>query len=311
MQPLLLSYNSYLQHLHGDKTYKLVVHIPSTCPNRDGTKGTRGCSFCSEKGTGFEASHNAEPIPIQLEKARERVIKRYKAKKFIAYFQNYTNTYMPVHVFMSYLEACINQDLVGIDIATRPDTLSDEYLEAIREFATRTGLVITFELGLQIANDSVLKAINRGHSVADYIACAKRIKAYGFKLCTHIILNLPGTNEADVLRTVRLMNQLEMDIVKLHSLYIAKGSLFAEDYLEGKIELGSVDEYVNRVILFMTHLNPSCAIARLVSRIPEEDALFSNWNLSWWKVYNMIMETMTLNCQYQGQLYGEVRHEEE
>lgn len=311
MKPLLLSYNSYLQQLHGDKTYKLVVHIPSTCPNRDGTKGTRGCAFCSDKGTGFEATHLTEPITLQLDKARERIVKRYKAKKFIAYFQNYTNTYMPVHVFMNYLEACKGQDLVGIDIATRPDTLSEAYLKAIKEFSERTGLVITFELGLQIANDSILDAINRGHSVEDYITCAKRIKSYGFKLCTHLILNLPGTDDEDILRTVHLMNELNMDIVKLHSLYIAKDTAFAEEYLSGKLQLGSVDEYVNRVILFVTHLNPNCAIARLVSRIPEEDAVFSNWNLSWWKIYNTIMETMTQNCQYQGQRYDEVHHEQE
>jgi len=198
--------------------------------------------------------------------------------------------------------------LVGIDIATRPDTLPDEYLRALKKIQEENHIDITFELGLQIANDDVLESVHRGHSVADYEKAALRIKSFGFNLCTHLILNLPGTTIEDVETTVNLMNEVATDIVKLHSLYIAKDSIYEKEYLDGKIIVGDINDYIQRVIYFITRLNPDIAIARLVSRIPKDDSVFSNWETSWWKIYNMIIEQLTENDFRQGMYYSEGRY---
>lgn len=298
------TYKKYLINKFGDKTYKLPIQIPVTCPNRDGTIGYGGCHFCSEKGTGFESLDSMTPIKAQLQTAREKVAKRYKAKFFIGYFQNYTNTYLPLETLLEYLEEASKEDLCGLDIATRPDCLSTEYLEAIKEFGEKKDLEITFEIGLQIANDQILENVNRGHSVKDYMESVCLVKSYGFSVCTHLILNLPGSTMDDVLVTAKVLNELEVDIVKLHSLYIASESIFGRMYLNEEISICSEEEYVNRVVTFIAHLNPKTAISRVVSRIPEEDGLFANWGFSWWKIYNDIMERLDSKDIIQGCRYN-------
>lgn len=286
------TYKDYLIDRYGEKTYKLAIQIPVTCPNRDGTKGTKGCYFCSEKGTGFENPGQHVPIRNQLNTARDKVVKRYKAKKFIGYFQNYTNTYLPEEQLIEYLEEAAACDLVGLDIATRPDCVSEEYLRTIKTFMDKNKMDVTLEIGLQIANDQVLEAVNRGHTVSDYITCVTMAKELGFSICTHLILNLPDTTIEDVISTASLMNELNVDIVKMHSLYIAKDSEFGRLYQAGELELGTEKDYIDRAISFISHLDPRIAISRIVSRIPEEDSSFSNWDSSWWKIYNQINETL-------------------
>ncbi len=299
------AYSNYLIDKYGAKTYKCPIHIPSTCPNRDGTLGYDGCAFCSEKGTGFESLHHNVDVSSQIEHSRKKMKKRYKAQKFIGYFQNYTNTYMPLHEFINYIDEALTCDLVGIDIATRPDTLPDAYLEALYKIKEDNKINITFELGLQIANDVTLKEIQRGHTVADYVQTAQRIKAYGFELCTHLILNLPETSMEDVVYTAQIVNSVGTECVKLHSLYVAKGSLYEKMYHEGRLHIGSVDEYVQRVVLFLCYLNPEIAIARFVSRIPEEESVFSNWDKSWWHIYNQIITVLDTQELHQGIYYQE------
>ncbi len=297
------TYKQYLINKFNDKTYKLPIQIPVTCPNRDGTISHEGCYFCSEKGTGFEAYSSMVPISKQLEMAKEKVVKRYKAKKFIAYFQNYTNTYLPVNTLLTYLEEAAKENICGLDIATRPDCLTTDYLDSIKEFNNKHNLEITFEIGLQIANDKILDKVNRGHSVYDYVNSIKLIKSYGFPVCTHIILNLPETTMDDVYNTVKLMNELQIDIIKLHSLYIAKDSVYGKMYENDMIKISTQEDYIDRVVEFIIHLNPKSAISRLVSRIPKEDGIFSNWDQSWWKIYNEIInrleeEQLTQGCRF-------------
>lgn len=299
------TYNEYLINKFQEKTYKLAINIPVTCPNRDGTIGYGGCTFCSEQGTGFEATSNHVPIIDQLKISGERVSKRYKAKKFIAYFQNYTNTYLPLQTLLTYMEEAYEYGVVGIDIATRPDMIQDDYLEAIRCFSHEKKVHITFEIGLQIANDQILEDINRGHSVAVFEDAVKRIKNFGFSVCVHLILNLPNSTMKDIKVTSKLLNSLSIDIVKFHSLYIPKDSLMASQYLKGDITIGSFEEYVSRALYLITHCRPDMAISRLVSRIPKEDSVFSNWDMSWWKVYNTILNQLEIDDLYQGIYYDQ------
>ena len=294
-------YSDYLKEKFGEKVYKLPINLPITCPNRIQNSG---CTFCSDLGTGFEAMSNTVSVSEQLTRTKELITRKYKAKKFIAYFHNYTNTFMPLEQFREYIrEAAMIDDIVEISISTRPDCIHDDYLEYLKEIEETTHIAINIELGLQTVNYHTLDFINRGHGLAEFIDAVLRIKRYGFTICTHIILNLPGDSMRDTIETAKLLSVLNIDIVKLHSLYIAKNTKLCEQYKNGTIELCSKDEYIERLITFIEYVSPEMVIERLFSRVPEEEAEFSNWNTSWWKLQDEVMERMEQMQSYQGKQF--------
>ncbi len=291
-------YSEYLKNKYGEKIYKLPIHLPITCPNR---KNGSGCTFCAEIGTGFEASSSSVPIIEQLEKTKEVISTKYHAKKYIAYFQNYTNTYMPLEQFEIYLKEALEvKDIVEISISTRPDCIRKDYLEILKKIEEEYKIDIHIELGLQTANYHILDKINRGHGLAEYIDAVLAIHSYVFSVCTHIILNLPNETDRDMIETAKIISALQTDVVKIHSLYIAKESAMYKDYQSGVIQICTKEEYFERLRLFLEHLQPHIAVERLFSRIPESDSVFSNWNTSWWKLRDEFMEYMALHQSYQG-----------
>lgn len=295
-------YSDYLKDKYGEKVYKLPINLPITCPNRIGSSG---CSFCAEVGTGFEAMSSTCSVTEQLQKTKELITRKYKAKKFIAYFQNYTNTFLPLEQFKAYILEAINvDDIVEISISTRPDCIRDDYMEFLYEIHQEYHVDINIELGLQTVNYHTLDQINRGHGLAEYLDAVLRIKKYPFTICTHIILNLPGDNMRDVIETAKILSTLKIDIVKLHSLYIAKNTKFAEDYKNGKFDICSKEEYIDRIATFIEYISPDIVIERLFSRVPEEDSDFSNWNTSWWKLQDALVDKLTSENIYQGKKFN-------
>lgn len=295
-------YSEYLQKKYGEKVYKLPINLPITCPNRI---GNTGCSFCAEVGTGFEALNSNISVTEQLQTTKDHIAKKYNAKKYIAYFQNYTNTFMPLDVFKNYLtEAAKVEDIVEISISTRPDCIRDDYLDVINDIRKQFSVNITVELGLQTVNYHTLDAINRGHSLSEFIDAVLRIKKYSFTICAHIILNLPQDSMRDTIETAKILSALQIDIVKLHSLYIAKNTKLCEQYKNGTITVCSKDEYLERVITFLEYLSPNTIVERIFSRIPEQDAEFSNWSTSWWKLHDELLELMIKKETYQGKQYN-------
>ena len=298
-------YSEFLKNQYHTKVYKLPVNLPITCPNRIDGKG--GCTFCAESGTGFEAMDSQISVTEQLSKTKAFIHRRYKAEKYIAYFQNYTNTFLPMAELQNYLlEAASVSDIVEIDLSTRPDCIREDYLQMIRRFSDETGIHICFELGLQTANYHTLKSINRGHGLAEYIDSCLRIKKYGFSLCTHVILNLPSDNLDDAVETAKLVSVLNNDLVKIHSLYIAKNTAMGQAFLNHDFTICSKEAYYERLGAFLEHLDPNIAVERLFSRIPEKDSLFSNWSTSWWKLLDEFIAYMEENHRYQGRLYNYV-----
>lgn len=298
-------YSTYLKNKYGEKVYKLPINVPTTCPNRDGCVGTGGCIFCGEEGAGFESLSNELSVREQLEKNKEYIKKRYKAKKFIAYFQNFTNTYMDFEKFKEIIEDAVIEDIVEIAISTRPDSISDKYLEFLKNISEKNNIKITIELGLQTVNYHTLKKINRGHTLAELIDSVIRIKKYGFEVCVHLILNLPWDNEDDVIENAKIISALGIDQVKLHSLYVVENTLLGKMYMGDEIKLISKEKYIHRVVKFISYLNKDIIIQRLIGRAPEENTLFVNWNTSWWKIKDEILEMMEkknivqgLNCDY-------------
>ena len=294
-------YSDYLKKHYHAKVYKLPVNLPITCPNR--VSGS-GCTFCAEVGTGFEALSSEVSVKDQLTRTQDYIRKRYKATKFIAYFQNYTNTFMPLDVFIKRMEEAASiQDIVEISISTRPDCIREDYLMALRTISEKFNVSITIELGLQSCNYHTLQYIHRGHGLAEYLDACLRIKKYGFYLCTHVILNLPGDDLLDVIETSKIVSIMGNDLVKIHSLYIAKGTQMADDYLQNKFEICSKEVYFKRLLSFLEHLDPSIAVERIFSRIPEEDSLFSNWSTSWWKLQDEFLQYMEEHNSYQGKAF--------
>ena len=295
-------YSEYLKNKYGEKVYKLPIHLPITCPNR---KNGVGCTFCADIGTGFEAASSLVPIKEQMKITKEHIASKYHAKKFIAYFQNYTNTYMPKEDFERYIgEAITQEDIVEISLSTRPDCIRKDYMEILKKFHDKYSVNIHIELGLQTANYHVLDQINRGHGLAEYINAVLTIKSYGFSVCTHIILNLPHDTDRDMIETAKIISALGTDIVKIHSLYIAKNSPMDKDYQSGNIKICSKEEYLNRLRLFLEYLDPKIAVERLFSRIPETDSSFSNWSTSWWKLRDEFMEHMAIQQSFQGKKFN-------
>jgi len=299
---LYYKYSDYLKEKYGEKVYKLPINLPITCPNR--IHGC-GCSFCSEVGTGFEAMDASVSVKEQMKQTKTLIEAKYKAKKYIAYFQNYTNTFMPLEQFRSYMiEAASEQDIVEISISTRPDCIRTDYLDVLMDIYQTYQIQINVELGLQTANYHTLDQIDRGHGLAEYLDAVMQIKKYPFTICTHIILNLPWDSMRDTIETAKILSALNIDIVKLHSLYIAKNTKLSKQYKDGTITVCSKEEYLERVITFLRYLSPNIVVERLFSRVPEEDADFSNWNTSWWKLQDDLLNEMQIQDAYQGKEFN-------
>ena len=298
-------YSAYLKNKYGEKVYKLPVNLPGTCPNRDGTLGTGGCIFCDEEGAGFECLPSSMDIPRQLEQNKAFFKKRFNARRFFAYFQAFTNTYCDLETFrQNVLAAAGVPDIVGISVSTRPDCISDAYLDFLQGIQEEKGLDINIELGLQTVNYHTLQRINRGHSLAEFIDAVLRAKKRSIDTVVHLILNLPWDNETDVTECAKVCSVLEVDYVKLHSLYIVRDTLLGQMYSKGEFEVISLDEYIDRVVLFLEYLDPRIVIQRLVGKGPQGSLYFCNWSTSWWKIRRRIEEVMAERDTWQGKKFN-------
>lgn len=242
-------------------------------------------------------------ITQQALENKQHIVPKYKAKKFIIYLQNFSNTYMPKEDFRDYLlEAAQIEDVVAIYIATRPDCINDAYLEIMKDIKEKYNVDICIELGLQTVNYKSLIKINRGHTLAEYLDAVIRIKKYDFEICTHVIMNLPWDDDLDLIETAKIISALNVDQVKLHALYIVKNTKMAKEYENGEIAIISCEEYKERVITFLKYLAPNITVQRIIGRAPKEATLFSNWHTGWWKIRDEIEKEMVENSLYQGQL---------
>ena len=294
-------YSEYLKNKYGEKVYKLPVNLPVSCPNRIAGSG---CAFCAEAGTGFEAMDCMTPVTQQLNVTRKHIEKKYHAHKFIAYFQNYTNTFLPIEKFEAYMREAASLPYVAeIAISTRPDCITAEYLDVLQRIRGEHDIGITIELGLQTTNCHTLASISRGHTLAEFIDAVLATRQYDFEICAHVILNLPGDDMLDTIETSKVLSALRIPVVKIHSLYIAKNTQLCDDYENGTITLCSKEEYLERLMAFLEYLDPATAIERLFSRIPEKDAVFCNWGTSWWKLRDEFLSRMKKEGSFQGRRF--------
>lgn len=294
------SISQYYKDTYGEKVYKLPVKLSLTCPNRDGAKCYGGCIFCGETGGSFENLPSYLSVDAQLSQNKDYIGKRYKANKFIAYFQNFTNTYMSLDEFKEIIRACEKDYIVGVSISTRSDSITEDKLIFLKNWSKEFDKDITFELGLQTANYRTLDILNRGETLADFIEACNLINKYGFRICTHVILSLPWDDIRDVRETARIINALNVKEIKIHSLFVIKGTKLYEMYQNNEFIMPTKEEYIENVIEFLRGIKADVAVQRLVGRAPEEETAFCNWDTSWWLIRDEIIEKMNRNGFVQG-----------
>lgn len=289
-------YNTYSDHLkkkYGEKVYKIPISLPVTCPNRDGSLSSEPCIFCGSIGADYETKAVGLPITRQLDRSIAHVGPKYKAKKFIAYFLNYTNTYAPPEDFRSWVEeAMAHPDVVGVDVSTRPDCVNERYLEILKESSEKYG---------KIGNDmrALIEAVAPDAErcidiLSRRVAAAKleervRIRALEPQLHRHV---LPWDDRVDVIETAKLISVLPVTEVKIHSLYIVKGTELARMYERGEVTLSSMEEYMERVALFLAYLRKDIVIQRIVGRASGGNTLTVNGGSPWWEVKSRIDELL-------------------
>ncbi|MDK2893831.1 TIGR01212 family radical SAM protein [Thermotoga petrophila] len=292
--------SDYLKERYGERVQRIVIHGGFSCPNRDGTKSRGGCIYCDATGSGFTTLMRL-PIREQVMEMKKKYEKR-GIKKFIAYFQSFSNTYAPVEVLRErYEEALVDDSIIQLSVSTRPDLVSERVLDLFEEFKKRVD--VSVELGLQTANYRTLKKINRGHTLAEFVDAAVRVKRRGIELVVHVILNLPWDDMEDVVETAKILSALDVDGVKLHSLYVVERTKLAEMYKKGEIKICSLEEYIDRAITFLEYLSPNVVIHRLVADPPRKGTIFGNWGKSKIEIINMIEEELERRDTYQGKKF--------
>ncbi|MFW6279232.1 MAG: TIGR01212 family radical SAM protein [Bacillota bacterium] len=285
-------FSEYLKEKYGVKTYKLPVNLDFTCPNRDGFLSSEGCFFCGADGAAFEKSGHL-PVKEQLLDLKDYIGDKYNAEKFIAYFQNFSNTYLPLPELKQYVQNAMEvDDIVEVALSTRPDCINEKYLNELTALIKDSGVNLTLELGLQTVNYHTLQAINRQHTLAEFIDTMLRAHKFDLDVGVHLILNLPGDDRDDVIENAKILSALKVSNVKLHALYIRKNTRFAEMYKNDELEIIPVEEYVDRVVTFLEYLDPEIAVQRLLGRAPEEKTLFVNWGYYKQEVENMIKKEL-------------------
>lgn len=287
-------FNRYLRERFGAKVYKVTLDAGFTCPNRDGTKGWGGCTYCNNEGFSVNSRfdrRSAGSIEDQLRQGIAFKRKRYKAEKFLAYFQAYTNTYDSVkHLRELYDRALSFPDVVGLAIGTRPDCAGDEVLDLIESYARRTE--VWLEYGLQSSHDRTLKAINRGHDYACFVGAMERTQGRGIHLCVHVILGLPGETREDMLTTARRLGEMNFQGLKLHLLHVMKDTPMEQQYRQGRVRVFEQNEYASLVVDFLEWIPPGVTIQRLTADAPPQCLVAPRWCLNKAGVLHSIHEEM-------------------
>jgi radical SAM protein (TIGR01212 family) len=299
LQKPFRDFSSYLRELFGCHVQKITLDAGLTCPNRDGRLGYGGCIYCNDRGSGTGAAKRFLSITEQIATAKAYLRKRYKASKFLAYFQSFSNTYAPLPVLRSlYEEALRDPEIVGLSIGTRPDCLADDVLKYLEGLSASH--LIWLELGLQSASDLTLSLIRRGHDVKAFDDAVQRARSCRIPVCTHVILGLPGETGQEMLGTARHIASLDIQAVKIHLLYVVRGTTLEQWYLRGHYRCLTREEYVYIVSRFLTLLPPSLIVQRLTGDPHPEELVAPPWALEKNENLRAIIEHMSAHNLFQG-----------
>ena len=294
--------NDFLKEKFNEKIYKVSLDGGFTCPNRDGKVSRGGCIFCSENGSGDFTATKLKSIHAQIEEQIDLVSKKYKGDKYIAYFQNFTNTYAEVSYLRKiYEEALSHEKIVGLAIATRPDCLEDDVLELLAELNKKTFLWV--ELGLQTLNDDVAKYFNRAYETEIYKEASEKLNRLSIKFVTHIIIGLPKEENDDYLKTAIFAQNCGTWGIKLHLMYVAKNTPLEKLYLNGDLKVNTKEEYVEKVVNVLENISSEIVVHRLTGDGDRETLVAPLWSIKKIDVLNSIHKELKRRNTYQGKLY--------
>lgn len=297
---------SHLRALFGCRVQKITLDAGLSCPNRDGTLGVGGCIYCNARGSGTGAHGRGLSITRQLEEGKQVLGRRYRAEKFIAYFQSFSNTYGPLDRLQAlYAEAVADRDVVGIAVGTRPDCVSTPVLELLAEIAARR--MVWLELGLQSARDATLQRIRRGHDLACFLEAAAAARRFGLRVCAHVILGLPGETRADMRFTATTLAAAGIDDLKLHALYVVRGTPLEALWGAGAFRCLEQSEYVAAACDFIERTPAEVVFQRLTSDPHPEELAAPAWCRDKKATVAMIRAELERRDTWQGRLLGAPR----
>lgn len=302
-----MRYNDFAGFLAGEfpfKVQKISVNAGFTCPNRDGTKGFGGCTYCNNQTFNPAYCRDDRSVTMQLEEGKRFFARKYPQMKYLAYFQAYTNTYGELELLKRmYEEALAVEGVVGLVIGTRPDCMPDSLLDYLEEVNRRTFLLV--EYGIESADDRTLERINRGHSFACTEDAVRRTAARGIRTGGHVILGLPGENWEDLIKQAERLSELPLTTLKMHQLQLIRGTRMAHEYVlhPEEFHLFSADEYIDLVIDYVEHLRPDLILERFVSQSPRELLIAPDWGLKNHEFTDRVKKRMKERDAWQGKAY--------
>lgn len=298
-------YGAWLKQMFPFKVQKISLNAGFTCPNRDGSVGVGGCTYCNNQTFNPAYCQTEKSITQQLEEGKQFFGRKYPEMKYLAYFQAYTNTYGSVSdVIQKYEEALRVPDVVGLVIGTRPDCMPDELLDYLEELNKRTFLVV--EYGIESVFDETLLRINRGHDHASTVSAVQQTASRGIITGGHIILGLPGESKEKLMEEAKILSELPLTTLKLHQLQLIKGTRMADEYFANPSDfhLFTADEYIDLVIDFIERLNPSIVLERFVSQSPASLLAVEGWGLKNYEFVDKVRKRLDEREAFQGRLYG-------
>ncbi|MFH2057631.1 MAG: TIGR01212 family radical SAM protein [Pseudomonadota bacterium] len=297
-------YNSYLRKLFGRRVQKIAVDAGLSCPNRDGTLSDQGCIYCNSKGSGSGLWSQGISIKDQIEAKKIGAIKKYKAQKFLAYFQSYSNTYATCECLKQiYDQALASEGMVGMAIGTRPDCIDAPKLDLLESYTKK--YLVWLEYGLQSVHDQTLILINRQHTYQDFYKAVQMTKGRGINICTHVILGLPGEDRQMMLDSAKILADLGINGVKIHLLYVIKDTPLDKMYKRGDYIPLEQKEYVEIVCDFLEVLPPEMIIQRITGDPHMDELRAPMWAGRYRETFNMIQQTLETRDSFQGMRYGQ------
>jgi len=291
------TFGQFMLARYGERVHKIAIDAGFTCPNRDGTIGIGGCTFCNNQSF---SPHGRKPemIKQQIESGRQILRKRTGAKKYIAYFQAYTNTYADVRELSHLYDMALKEpDVIGLDIGTRPDCVPDAVLDLLVNYQQQ-GYEVWLDLGLQSAHDETLKRVNRGHGFIEYRDTVLKARDRGIKVCTHLILGLPGETNAHCIRTLNHVLDLGVDGLKFHPLHVVKGTQLANEWRRGDYQPLSMQTYVADVVELINRTPSDIIFHRLTGTASSNVLLAPHWCSKKWQVLNAITTALAKQAKH-------------
>jgi len=296
----ILTFGQYMVQQHGNRVHKIALDANFTCPNRDGTKGTGGCTFCNNAS--FSPNGRTPPaLAEQIKHGKHAIAKRTRALRFLAYFQAYTNTYADVADLAAlYDDALAEPDMAGLCIGTRPDCVSDAVLDLLLSYQQR-GWVVWLELGLQSAFDETLRRVNRGHGLREYEITVAAARKRGIPVCTHLIIGLPGETEYHYHATLDTVLALGTDGLKLHPLHVVRNTLLAAEWRRGEYQPLVVSDYIRIAADLIERTPPHIIYHRVTGTASTNILLAPSWCSQKWNILNGIESELKHRGHRQGE----------